>query len=466
MSKLKLLIAIALLVQIAVFVTWLVSFKPEEEIALEKLGGNAFRFPPHLLYKDNLEFGYISSKNRSDYNIVIGVTTKWHRKGWPLMRLLHSLMENMNQQEREETLIVVFIGEVNMLIVQRIVDELELRHKQHLESGLIDIIAPDRHYFPDLEQLRLQPTDTYALVKQQSKQNLDLAFLMSYARNKGLFYVQLEDHMLSLQPQFVSTMKRFAYIKSALGNPKLPSWFVLDFNAASIAGKLFKCAELPYFINYLQMFYNDMNSLQLLHFFIQTKVCYHQKMSELRCERNMQRYWLKYDTALFGQSMLTKVSSTTTAAVPQTRVLVSSSMSAYQHYILSSVYLGERYYIGRLPAFEELPQPGDVVQFIFQQPTLLRSYIIRSGSTAEPLKRLYNTNVEVRPALEIGALQLANEYNVTEDEFLIVGAFDSRGVAAGMLDASIGALQELRLRIQDFSDHEVLLNEIKLELIE
>ena len=48
----------------------------------------------------------------------------------------------------------------------------------------------------------------------RSKQALDFAFLMMYAKDRGTYYVQLEDDVIT-KKGFVSTMKRFALRKTA-----------------------------------------------------------------------------------------------------------------------------------------------------------------------------------------------------------------------------------------------------------
>ena len=70
----------------------------------------------------------------------------------------------------------------------------------------------------------------------RSKQNLDFAFLMSYAQKRGTFYVQLEDDILA-KKNFISTMKSFALQKiSAKEN-----WFVLDFCQLGFIGESLLC---------------------------------------------------------------------------------------------------------------------------------------------------------------------------------------------------------------------------------
>ena len=51
-------------------------------------------------------------------------------------------------------------------------------------------------------------------IKWRSKQSLDFAFLMMYAKDRGTYYVQLEDDVIT-KKGFVSTMKSSALQKTA-----------------------------------------------------------------------------------------------------------------------------------------------------------------------------------------------------------------------------------------------------------
>lgn len=95
------------------------------------------------------------------------------------------------------------------------------------------MISPSISYYPDLSKLRDTLGDDHQRVIWRSKQNLDFAFLMSYAQTKGTFYVQLEDDILA-KKNFITTMKSFALQKIATKE----NWFVLDFCQLGFIGML------------------------------------------------------------------------------------------------------------------------------------------------------------------------------------------------------------------------------------
>ncbi|XP_020798203.1 alpha-1,3-mannosyl-glycoprotein 4-beta-N-acetylglucosaminyltransferase B [Drosophila serrata] len=434
---------------------------------------NAYHFLPHLLDDaGSLRPAYLQSKGRSDVSIVLGVPTVRREKQSYLLGTLHNLIENMNDEEQNETLIIVYIGETDLEAVQLIARQIEASFEQYLDSGLIDIIAPAPSYYPNFERLRITLNDPLERVKWRSKQNLDFAYLMAYAHSKGTFYVQLEDDILTKR-QFITTMKKFALIKSALTKPDQPAWFVLDFCQLGFIGKMFKSAELPYLITYFQMFYNDKPVDWLLTYFIESKVCRTDK-DQKHCNQEKAKYWQHFRKSLFqhigtSSSLKGKVQKLKDkqfgSKVPQyyahthnPPALVKSNIAPYKNYILKRAYRGESYFWGLLP------QPGDLVQIIFERPTQLRRYLFRSGNSEHPSDRFYNTTVELLPADTLSEnSSVWSNFNTTTDGYLVVGAFDSLGVAEGQLDAKIGAIKELRLHVHSDSENWALLSEIELQ---
>lgn len=146
----------------------------------------AFNFLPHLLDDaTSLKPAFLQSKGRSGVTIVLGIPTVRREKQSYLLGTLQNLIANMDDQERNETLIIVFIGETDLDAVQLIAKQIEVSLEPHVESGLIEVIAPSPTYYPDFEKLRITLNDPLERVKWRSKQNLDFAYLMAYAQPKG-----------------------------------------------------------------------------------------------------------------------------------------------------------------------------------------------------------------------------------------------------------------------------------------
>lgn len=145
-----------------------------------------YNYLPHLLDDPNsLRPALLKSRGRTDVNIVLGVPTVKREKQSYLIGTLNNLIENMNEEEQNETLIVVFIGETDADIVHFTAKQIESIFEPYIENGLIDIVAPSPSYYPDLSKLRITLNDPLERVKWRSKQNLDFAYLMTYGQTKG-----------------------------------------------------------------------------------------------------------------------------------------------------------------------------------------------------------------------------------------------------------------------------------------
>lgn len=140
----------------------------------------------------------------------------------------------MDEEEQNDTMIVVFVGETNLEYVRDISKQIQLRFAEYCDNGLIEVISPPASYYPNMDKLRITLNDPIERVKWRSKQNLDFAFLMAYAQIKATFYVQLEDDILAKRG-YITIMKQFAVAKTA--KQEQDPWFVLDFCQLGFIGK-------------------------------------------------------------------------------------------------------------------------------------------------------------------------------------------------------------------------------------
>ena len=77
--------------------------------------------------------------------------------------------------------------------------------------------------------------DDLSRVEWRTKQNLDYAYLMMYAEDRGRFYLQLEDDVLAAK-NFVDTIIKAAKGRTAEGK----EWFDIHFFVGGFIGKLFR----------------------------------------------------------------------------------------------------------------------------------------------------------------------------------------------------------------------------------
>ncbi|XP_017774951.1 PREDICTED: alpha-1,3-mannosyl-glycoprotein 4-beta-N-acetylglucosaminyltransferase B [Nicrophorus vespilloides] len=424
---------------------------------------SSFHFLPHLLDDpSSLRLAYLMSKGRTGVSVVLGIPTVRREKHTYLMETLQSLIDGMSMDERDDALLVIFVAETDLEYVLQVAKEVELRFSSQVESGLIEVISPSLAYYPDLDKLRKTLGDSHERVKWRSKQNLDFAFLMSYCQPKGTFYVQLEDDILA-KPYYISEMKKFALEKTANKEP----WFVLDFCQLGFIGKMFKSAELPWLIQFFQMFYNDKPVDWLLDDLIYTKICNTEKNKDFY-KRDKAKMWIHYKPSLFQHigthsslkgkvqklkdKQFGKVALFFPHANPEAEIV--SGIKSYKQYNLHRAYLGETFFWGLLP------QPGDQLLFKFKSPTLVKRFFFRSGNAEHPSDKFYNTTVEVLP---VDPYPGSSTANVTSDGYIVIGKFDGVGIATGNPDESIGKVSALRLYVHSESDNWAILSEIHIQ---
>lgn len=428
----------------------------------------AFHFLPHLLDDPaSLRPAFLQSKNRQGVSIVFGIPTVKRDKQSYLLETVDNLIANMDEDEQNQTMIVLFIGETDFEYVTQVANSINTRFPTFVDSGFIEIIAPAASYYPDMHRLRQTLNDSVERVKWRSKQNLDFAYLMAYTQPKGAFYVQLEDDILT-KKGFVTIIKNFALEKTA--NKEHSQWFVLDFCQLGFIGKMFKSADLPWLITFFQMFYNEKPVDWLLYHLIYTKVCSVEKDAKT-CKQEISKLWVHYKPSLFQhigttsslKGKVQKLKDKQFGKIPtfyphnNPSAVVKTGIQHYKTYTLQKAYTGESFFWGLMP------QPGDLIEIKFKEPVLLKRYLFRSGNFEQPSDRFYNTTVEVLPINLAEDSSVWNTYNTTTDGFLIIGAFNDFGIAEGVVDPKFGELRELRLHVYSDSQNWVILREILLQ---
>lgn len=247
--------------------------------ALQSFGGRVFH--------TNIE----TSRRQRNSSIVIGIPTVQRDNESYLISTLGNLLENMDENEKSVVTILVFIAEADVDSVKLVTQEILQHFSEHLDSGLIEIIAPPPSYYPDLSNLPMTLNDPIDRVSWRSKQNLDYAFLMNYAASRSGYYLQLEDDVVT-KSGFVSAIKQFIDENSA------KQWLVLDFCHLGFIGKLFRSSDLPDLATFFKLFFKDKPVDWLLTPFITTRYCPFGR-ADYACMKIHDSLWLKRKISLF-----------------------------------------------------------------------------------------------------------------------------------------------------------------------
>uniref|UniRef100_A0A671UD68 Alpha-1,3-mannosyl-glycoprotein 4-beta-N-acetylglucosaminyltransferase B n=1 Tax=Sparus aurata TaxID=8175 RepID=A0A671UD68_SPAAU len=428
-----------------------------------------FHHLPHLLNReDSLLPAVHVGQGRTGVSIVMGVPSVKREVHSYLTDTLSSLMSELSAAEKEDCVIVVLIAEADQQYASSVADNLKRLFPAEIQSGLLEVVSPSVHFYPDFSRLRESFGDPKERVRWRTKQNLDYCFLMMYAQSKGTYYVQLEDDIVA-RPNYFTTMKNFA-----LQQP-LEEWMILEFSQLGFIGKMFKSLDLSLIVEFMLMFYKDKPIDWLLDHIMWVKVCNPEKDAK-HCDRQKANLRIRFKPSLFQhvgthsslagkiQKLKDKDFGKQTLHKGHANPLaeVTTSLKTYQHFTLEKAYLGEDFF------WAFTPVAGDFIRIRFFTPVRIERYFFRSGNIEHPGDKLFNTSVEVLPFDNIQAEKEAltegrektPKYHRTEDGFIRIGTFQ-HGIAEGEVDPTFGPLEAMRLSVMTDSPVWVILTFIK-----
>lgn len=228
---------------------------------------NIYHHLPHLLNNEgSLQPAVQVGLGRTGVTMVMGIPTVKRKVKSYLSETLRSLIDKLSPEEKLDCVIIVFVGETDVDYVHSVVAGLEKEFSTELNSGLLEVISPPAAYYPELTNLKETFGDSRERVKWRTKQNLDYSFLMMYAVNKGVYYVQLEDDIVA-KPNYFATMKNFALQLSS------EDWMILEFSQLGFIGKMFQAPDLNLIVEFIFMFYKEKPIDWLLDHILWVKVC-------------------------------------------------------------------------------------------------------------------------------------------------------------------------------------------------
>ncbi|XP_078117518.1 alpha-1,3-mannosyl-glycoprotein 4-beta-N-acetylglucosaminyltransferase B [Sander vitreus] len=409
-----------------------------------------FHHLPHLLNReDSLQPAVHLGQGRTGVSIVMGVPSVKREVHSYLTDTLTSLMSELSLAEKEDCVIVVFIAEADQQYASSVADNLKRLFPAEIQSGLLEVVSPSVHFYPDFSRLRESFGDPKERVS------------------------QLEDDIVA-RPNYFTTMKNFA-----LQQPS-EEWMILEFSQLGFIGKMFKSLDLSLIVEFMLMFYKDKPIDWLLDHIMWVKVCNPEKDAK-HCDRQKANLRIRFKPSLFQhvgthsslagkiQKLKDKDFGKQTLHKGHANPLaeVTTSLKTYQHFTLEKAYLGEDFF------WAFTPVAGDFIRIRFFTPVRIERYFFRSGNIEHPGDKLFNTSVEVLPFDNIQAEKEAltdgrektPKYHRTEDGFIRIGTFKN-GIAEGEVDASFGPLEAMRLSVLTDSPVWVILSEIFIKKAE
>ncbi|KAL8576437.1 hypothetical protein ACOMHN_049004 [Nucella lapillus] len=429
-----------------------------------------YTYLPHLVGRPtSLVPAHSISQGRQGVSIVIGIPTVKRESVSYVAQTIDSLINGMTADERNDCLIVVFVAEpFNEEFSLFVMEQLQRGFPEATGSGLLEVIVPPAGFYPNLDNLRETFGDTQQRVKWRTKQNLDYSYLMLYARSRGVYYVQLEDDVVS-KPGFLTVMKSFAY------QQKSNDWLLLEFSTLGFIGKMFKSADLPFVVEFFLMFYADKPIDWLLDHLLWVKVCNPEK-DQKHCNRMKQAVRRRFKPSLFQHigvksSLRGKVQKLKdrdfgknglARAHMNPAAQLASTLKTYSKYTLLKAYTGETFF------WAITPNAGDIIDFNFNPPIAVEKFLFRTGNPEHPDDILHEATVQVmpeewptRPLLGLPPLQGSVEE--AGPGFILVGQFNANGLAEGDLPFTLGVISALRIHVSSKSPNWVIFSEVLIQ---
>ena len=183
--------------------------------------------------------------------MTIGITSVTRPTGTSyLVETIQSLLENMNDVDKTQTFIVVFLADLSMAQRYAVAKDISKTFRKEIEENLVHVIEAFPQYYPQLSKLRLKFGDSEDRTKWRSKQNVDFAFLMCYCQDLSNYYLHLEDDV-------TASPSVFQKLHDFISSQEKP-WSILDASGLGHVAKVYHSKDLGNIASFLYLMYDEM----------------------------------------------------------------------------------------------------------------------------------------------------------------------------------------------------------------
>lgn len=184
-------------------------------------------------------------------HMTIGLTTITRPNGVNyLSETIQSLLDNMNDENRKQTYIVVFLADFDKGAKQVTITNLSKLFHKEVEDDILHVIETSPKYYPQLTNLKKKFGDSKTRIYWRSKQNIDFAFLMCYCHELSNFYLHVEDDVKASPSVF---HKLQGFISS-----QKKAWPILDISFMGHTAKVYHSEDLRSIASYFYLLYAEM----------------------------------------------------------------------------------------------------------------------------------------------------------------------------------------------------------------
>ena len=337
--------------------------------------------------------------------------------------MLDSMLNKTSREELTKIVFVVFFADLNETDwTKTSMDEIKLKHSEHIKNGSLKVIEASSCFYPDTA---LNETK---YLKWRRKQNYDYAYLMRYSENLSEYYMQMEDDVIA-SDGYIDAIKKF--IREQNDN----AWTCLEFSELGFIGKLYHSDHLSNLADMLLMFsHSQPVDFTFLYFNIlmgqwDRKISkptlfqhmgYHSSLTE-KVQPLKDRY---YD---FGNKIFNGDNPNAT---------IRTTLKVIAEFPPDLAYSKQPGYFWSGAAANE----GDTFTVIFEEPQIVTSCIIHTGSFGHPGDIVENGVLEGSSTL--------SENNENCLNFVVLDNFEKGAINATDIKSKMGLFKLKCLQIR------------------
>ena len=296
--------------------------------------------------------------------------------------MLNSILNKTSQEDLTKIVFVVFFADLNETEwIKSSVAEIKSKHSEHIKNGSLIVIQALPSFYANMT------LDETKYLKWRRKQNYDYAYLMKYSENLSEYYMQMEDDVIA-SDEYFSSIKKF------ISEQKDDNWVCLEFSELGFIGKLYHSHHVNKLADMLLMFsHSQPVDYTFLYFNILMgqgyrtirkptlfqHMGYHSSLTE-KIQPLKDRYYEFKNKLIIGDNPKATI-RTTLKTVPE--------------FPPELAYSKEPGYFWSAAAANE----GDTFTMMFEEPQIVTSCIIKTGSNDHPGDLVENGVLEASPTL-------------------------------------------------------------------
>ncbi|XP_068731578.1 alpha-1,3-mannosyl-glycoprotein 4-beta-N-acetylglucosaminyltransferase C-like [Montipora capricornis] len=168
-----------------------------------------------------------------------------------LLKTTQSLIDNMSDEDKHNTLIVIFLADIDGPPKSRAITEISNIFDKYINQGLLTVIEAPLEFYPPLTNIKPKYGDSDSRRKWRSKENVDASFVMCFCKDLSDYYIHLEDDVIS-SPSFVPKLQDFISGQNKKG------WLILDVTVQGSKAKVYHNQDLANIASYFYLMYDEM----------------------------------------------------------------------------------------------------------------------------------------------------------------------------------------------------------------